>query len=110
MAPFKPSRLTPLVRRTRSRNASDPRRGILVVRCSKQPIRNFPPVALRGVWKLPTELFFELPGQRPKIPLPLRLRKPAPKLSSFGCGTGGLRPVVAGTAVFYDLIVDLPGF
>lgn len=80
------------------------------MRCSEEPIRNFPPVALRGVRKLPTKLVLELPGQRAKISLLLRLRKPARKLSSFGCGTGGLGPIVAGTGVFYDLIVDLPGF
>ena len=78
--------------------------------CLKEPICNFAPVAVSGVWKLPTKLLFELAGQSPKISLVLRLRKPTPKLSSFGCSTGGLYPVVAGTAVFYDLIVDLPGF
>lgn len=88
----------------------EPPGGLLGVRCSKEPICNFPPVALRGVWKLSTKLFLELPGQRAKISLLLRLGKPARKLSSFGRGTGGLGPIVAGTAVFYDLIVDLPGF
>lgn len=76
----------------------------------KEPIGNFAPIAVSGVWKLPTKLLFEFAGECRKISFALRLSKPTPKLSSFGGNTGGLHPVVAGTGIFHDLVVDLPGF